>query len=356
MRAAVVREHGGPEQIRIERVPRPAVQAPDEVIVRVAACALNRLDLFARGGLSGPGIRPIELPAITGVDVAGVVAEVGSAVERWRPGDRVVLYPSLSCGACESCAAGEESMCREYRIFGEDTDGGLAEYCRVPAANLESLPEGVSFVEAAAVPVAYTTAWRMLVAAAVRPQDRVLVLGAGGGVGSAAVILARRFGCFVFAVSRGEHKLARLREIGAERPIDRSRESFEEVVATETAGRGVDIAINPVGGDSWRPAIRSLAMGGRMAICGATAGDTPEISIREIYQWHRRIVGAPIGNRRDFRAVLDLLFRREFRPAIHDTLPLDRIAEAHRLLEAGGAFGKIVIAVDPAAEAAVTDS
>jgi NADPH2:quinone reductase len=345
MRAAVVRKHGGPEQVRVERVPRPELGAADEVIVRVAACALNRLDLFARRGLSGPGIRGIELPAITGVDVAGVIAEVGAEAGPWRPDDRVVLYPSLSCGRCEACTAGEESMCREYRIFGEDTDGGLAEYCRIPARNLEALPEGVSFVEAAALPAAYTTAWRMLAVAGLRPQDRVLVLGAGGGVGSAAVILSRRLGAYVFAVSRGPEKLARLREIGASRPIDRDEEAVEAVVAAETGGRGVDIVVNPVGGSSWRPAIRSLAMGGRMAICGATIGDAPEISIREIYQSHRQILGAPIGNRRDFRAVLDLLFRGEIRPAIHASLPLERIADAHRLLEEGGAFGKVVMTV-----------
>ena len=343
MRAAVVREHGGFDRVRVERVPQPVVTAPDEIVVNVEACALNRLDLFARRGLSGPGVRGIRLPAITGVDVAGTVAEVGPQPGRWRPGDRVVIYPSLSCGRCDACSAGEESMCRHYRIFGEDTDGGLAEYCRIPAGNLESLPEHIPFVDAAAVPVAFTTAWRMLTVAGLRPQHRVLVLGGGGGVGSAAVILARRQGAFVFAVTRGADKVARLRDLGADRPIDRDREDFEAVVLDETDGRGVDVVANPVGGATWRPAIRSLAMGGKMAICGATIGDSPELSIREIYQSHRQIVGAPMGNRRDFRAVLDLLYRGEIAPAVHAALPLEEIAEAHRLLEQGEAFGKVVM-------------
>jgi len=345
MRAAVIREHGGPEMVQLERVPRPTIEAAGEVIVRVEACALNRLDLFLRKGLSGPGVRPIHLPAISGVDVAGDIAEVGSGVSGWRPGDRVVLYPSLSCGRCDACRAGEESMCAHYRIFGEDVSGGLAEYCRVPAGNLEALPEHLSYLEAAAVPVAYTTAWRMLTVADVRPQDRVLVLGASGGVGSAAVVLARRCGAYVFAVTGGEEKVERLRAVGANRPIDREQEDFEAVVAAETEGRGVDVAVNPVGGDSWRPTLRSLAMGGRMAICGATIGDNPAVSIREIYQSHRQILGAPMGNRRDFRAVLDLLLRREITPVVHVALPLERIAEGHRLLEEGRAFGKVVMVI-----------
>jgi NADPH2:quinone reductase len=345
MRAAVVREHGGYDKVRVERVPRPELEASDEVIVRVVACALNRLDLFARRGLTGPGVRGVHLPSITGVDVAGTVAETGAAVENVAPGDRVVIYPSLSCGVCEACERGEQTMCRRYRIFGEDTDGGLAEYCRIPARNLERLPDQVSFVDAAAVPVAATTAWRMLMVAGLKPTDRVLVLGAGGGVGSAAVQLAQVCGAVVFAVTRGQTRVDPLRQLGVERVVDRAREAFETIIASETGGRGVDIIINPVGGDTWRSAIKSLAMGGRMAICGATIGDTPEFSIREIYQSHRQILGAPMGNRADFREVLDLLYREAFKPAVHTVLPLEEIAEAHRLLEEGQAFGKVVISV-----------
>ena len=345
MRAAVIREHGGPDKVQVERVPEPEIERPDDVIVRVRACALNRLDLFVRRGVTGPGLRPIHLPRITGVDVAGEVAEVGSEAQNWRVGDGVVLYSSLSCGTCEACERGENSMCRHYRIFGEDTDGGLAEFCRISAGNLEPLPAHVSFVEGAAFPVAYTTAWRGLKVAGLQPTDRVLVLGASGGVGSAAVGLARRVGAYVFAVTSSQEKAEQLRSLGAY-PIDRTQEDFEEVVRTQTRGRGVDIIINPVGGDTWRRAVRSLAMGGRMAICGATAGDAPEMSIREIYQSHRQIVGAPMGSRQDFRAVLDLLARGEITPVIGAVMPLERIAEAHRKLEGGEVFGKLVITME----------
>jgi NADPH:quinone reductase-like Zn-dependent oxidoreductase len=344
MRAAVVREHGRPEKVRVEQLPRPSVGAPNDVVVRVRACALNRLDIFVRQGISGPGVRAVHLPHISGVDVAGEVAEVGTGVERWRPGDRVVLYPGLSCGHCRACARGEDTMCRNYLIFGEDTDGGLAEYCRIGAGNLESLPDAVPFEQAATLPTAYTTAWRMVVTVGnLRPQERVLVLGAGGGVGVAAVQIARRLGAYVFGVTSGSDRARRLEEVGVDRVIDRLTEGFESVVMNETDGSGVDVVVNPVGGATWRPAIRSLTMGGRMLICGATIGDDPDLSIREIYQSHRKILGAPLGNRQDFQSVLDMLSRGEIKPVIHATMPLEAVAEAHRLIEEGKSFGKVVL-------------
>lgn len=345
MRAALVREHGSYDKVLVEEILRPIPVEDGDVVLRVRACALNRMDIFLREGLRGPGIRTAHLPHVSGGDVAGEVAEVGPGVDGWRPGDRVVVYPGLSCGKCEWCTQGEESMCSTYRILGEDVHGGLAEYCLVGARNLERLPRGLGFEAAAALPAAYTTAWRMVVTVGqLAPHERVLVLGAGGGVGSAAVQLARRIGAHVFAVTAGPERARRLAEIGADRPIDRSVEDFESVVATETKGRGVDLVVNPVGGATWPPAIRSLAKGGRMLICGATIGDNPDFSMRELYQSHRQIRGAPLGNRRDFRAVLDLAARGEIDPVVDRVLPLEETAEAHRALEQGEIFGKVVIA------------
>lgn len=344
MRAAVIREHGNRDKVNVESLPKPSLDAPDDVVIRVRACALNRLDIFVRKGLSGPGVRSVKLPHISGVDVAGEVVEAGYEARRWRPGDRVVLYPGLACGRCEPCGRGEDTMCREYRIFGEDTQGGLAEYCRISAKNLEPLPDHVSFVKAAALPIAYTTAWRMVVTTGrLLPRERVLVLGAGGGVGAAAVQISRRLGAYVFGVASGAERAGRLAEVGVDRMIDREVEDFESVVSEETDEIGVDVVVNPVGGSTWRPAVRSLSMGGRMVICGATAGDDPEMSIREIYQSHRQVLGAPLGNRRDFRAVLDLLSRGELDPVVHATLSLEDVAEAHRLVEESEAFGKVVV-------------
>lgn len=344
MRAALIRKHGGPDSVTIEEVPRPKLEHHDDVIVKMRACSLNRLDLFARRGVAGPGVRPVRLPHISGVDVAGEITEVGADVQEWRVGDRVVIYSGLSCGRCEGCEAGEQTMCRSYRIFGEDTSGGLAEYCRIPSSNLELLGADVSFEVAAAVPAAYTTAWRMVISVGqLRPGESVLVLGAGGGVGCAAVQLSHIVGARVFAVTSGPERCESVLGAGAERVIDRDTEDFEAVVCHETDGRGVDMVVNPVGGATWRPAIRSLTFGGRMLICGATTGDSPEISIREIYQWHRRVLGAPMGNRRDFRAVLDLLHSGRLKPVIHAVLPLEQIRKAHRLLEEGKIVGKVVV-------------
>lgn len=346
MLAAIVREHGGVDQVRTEEVPRPKMSQPDEVLVRVRTCALNRLDIFARQGLTGPGLRPRRLPFISGVDIAGEVAETGTAVTDWRKGDRVVIYPGVSCGRCESCRQGEESMCGNYQIIGEHMNGGLAQYCLVPAANLERLPEHVPFETAAAVPVAYTTAWRMIVTVGgLRPHERVLVLGASGGVGTAAIRLAKRVGAMVLAVTSDPDKAARLRRIGADVTIDRTTQDLEEAVRDLTERRGVDMIINPVGGDSWRATVRSLATGGRMLLCGATVGDSPPVSIREIYQAHRQILGAPMGNRGDFRAVFDLVFREEITPIIDRVLPLEKIAEAHQLIERNKLVGKVILTI-----------
>jgi NADPH:quinone reductase-like Zn-dependent oxidoreductase len=346
MLAAVVREHGGVDRVRVEKVPRPEPMGAGNVLVRVRACGLNRLDLFARRGLTGPGLKPRHLPFISGVDIAGEVAQVGGDAAGWTPGDRVVVYPAVSCGECRDCERGEQTMCKGYRIIGEHDDGGLAQFCLVPAKNLESIPEHVPFETAAALPAAYTTAWRMLVTVGrLEPQDRVLVLGASGGVGTAAIQIARRAGALVIALTSGEEKARRLMAAGVNAVIDRDKEDLEASVMRLTGNRGVDVIVNPVAGPSWRAAVRSLAPGGKMMLCGATAGDAPEVSVREIYQSHRQILGAPLGNRSDFRAVLDLAWRGELSPLIDRVLPLEQIAWAHTLLEGNQVVGKLVIAI-----------
>jgi NADPH:quinone reductase-like Zn-dependent oxidoreductase len=346
MLAAIVREHGDVNRVRVEEVPRPVVSQPDEVLVRVRACALNRLDIFARRGLTGPGLRPRRLPFISGVDIAGEIADVGAAATEWQEGDRVVVYPGVSCANCDHCRRGEETMCANYRIIGEHMDGGLGQYCLVPAANLERLPEHIPFATAAAIPVAYTTAWRMIVPVGkLFPHERVLVLGASGGVGTAAIHIARRIGAVVLAVTSSPEKAAQLKAIGANCTIDRTTDDLEEAIQHLTNRQGVDMIINPVGGNTWRAAIRSLTTGGRMLLCGATAGDSPPISIREIYQAHRQILGAPLGNRSDFRAILDLVFRREITPTIDRILPLEQVSEAHALLEENALVGKVVMTI-----------
>jgi NADPH:quinone reductase-like Zn-dependent oxidoreductase len=339
VRAYVIRGPGAAALEDVE-VPEPGL---GEVRLRVSAVALNHLDLFVRQGLEGPGIRPIRLPHVSGGDVAGRVDALGAGVEGWREGERVVVYPGLGCGCCHSCHAGEISMCPRYGVLGEQRWGGLAEYTVVPAANLARLPESVSDTDAAAIPAAYTTARRMLRAGGCRLGFRVLVIGAGGGVATAALVLARAAGADVYVASGHDWKLERALELGAVAGFDHTTGAIDEWAWDATGGRGVDLVVDSVGAATWRQSIRSLTAGGTVAVCGATSGDRPDISIRELYQRHGRIVGAPLGGRPDFDAVLDLVFAGKVAPVVDSTYAFSDVEAALEHLESGAQFGKVVV-------------
>jgi NADPH2:quinone reductase len=340
MQAYVVR---GPNLAGLEdvEVPEPG---PGQVRLRVAAVGLNHLDVFVREGLEGPGIRPTELPHVSGGDVAARIDALGPDVDGWAVGERVTLYPGLGCGNCRFCHAGEISMCADYGVWGEQCWGGLAEYALAPAANLCRLPDTIDDVSAAAVPAAYTTAWRMLKAAGnCGPGTRVLVIGAGGGVATAALLLARLSGATVYVTSGHDWKLERALELGATAGFNNRTGPIDEWAWQVTDGRGIDLVVESVGAATWRQSIRSLAPGGCIAVCGATSGDRPDISIRELYQRHGRIVGAPLGGRPDFNELMELVLTGAIAPVIDRTYPLARVEEAFDRLESGDQFGKIVV-------------
>lgn len=347
MRAVVIHRHGGPEVLSLEDVPRPD-PGSGEALVRIRATSLNRLDLWAR---SGPPV-PIfpwtepDFPIISGSDGAGDVAAVGAGVDPGLVGQRVLIYPALSCGRCDYCLAGEQTQCLHYRIFGEHTPGAMAEYAVIRAGNLLPIPDHVSYTAAAAMPVAYTTAWRLLLTAGgLRAGQRVLVLGAGGGVGSAAIAIARQAGAVIYAAaSSAERREAACRH-GAIAAVDPGAGPFSDWVMQATNGRGVDIVVDPLGA-TWRESIRSLARGGRLVVCGATAGNRPEFDIRELYQRHRSIHGAPMGNWREFREVTSLAFRGVLEPIIDRVFPITEVVEAHRRVENRTGFGKVVLTID----------
>ncbi len=347
MKAVLIRRHGGPEVLNLEDVPTPS-PGDGEVLIRVRACALNNMDIWARSG--PPGGRPVfpwrerAFPITTGGDVAGVVENAGAGVQDWSPGDRVVVNPILSCGHCEFCLAGEQTMCPQYRIFGEHTPGGLAEYVVAPAQNLMRLPDQVPF-DRAAVPAAYCTAWRMLMTAGgLRAGEDVLVVGASGGVGTAALLIAKMAGARrIFAVVGGQEKARKAEALGAIGIDHHMHPEFSMQVLHATAGAGVHLAADPVGAPTWVQTIRSLRRGGRMTICGASGGERPDFDIREIYQRHRRIIGAPMGNVGDLRAVMTAIFTGAISPILHAVMPLAQIREAHRLMEAREHFGKVVM-------------
>jgi len=338
MRAAVFHEFGGPEVVRVEEVPRPA-PGPGEVLVEVKAAALNHLDLWVRRGL------PIEtpMPHIGGSDVAGVVAELGPGVEGPAPGTPVVANPSLWCGRCEWCIRGEHSLCVDYRILGEHTQGGLAEAVVVPASNLYPIPEGYDFAAAAAAPLVFLTAWRGLITRGrLRPAESVLVTGASGGVGTAAVQIARRAGARVYAVTTAEH-VERVRALGADVVYDREAVDYAREVWRDTGRRGVDLVFDSVGQAFWKQNLRALARGGRLVTYGATTGPAAETDIRLVFWKQLEIIGTTMSNRHEFEAVMGLVFRGELRPVVDVVWPLERAREAHERLEAGRQFGKVVL-------------
>ena len=338
MKAAIFHENGGPEVVRIEEVARPE-PGRGEVLVEVKAAALNHLDLWVRRGL------PIEttMPHIGGSDIAGVVAELGPEVDDVEVGTRVVVNPTLWCGRCEWCHAGEESMCVRLRILGEHTQGGFAEYVAVPAANLYPIPDDLPFEEAAAVPLVFQTAWRGLVTRArVRAGDAVLVTGASGGAATAAIQIAKLAGARVFAVTTGKN-VERVRELGADVVYDRTAVDFSKELWKDTGKRGVDVIFDSVGEATWTQNLRALTRGGRIVVYGATTGPNAESDLRQVFWKQLEILGTTMASRGEFEAVMRLVLRGEMRAVVDVVWPLDRAREAHERLERGGQFGKIVL-------------
>ena len=339
MRAAIFHEHGGPEVVRIEELPRPA-PGPGEVLLEVRASALNHLDLWVRRGL------PIEttMPHVGGSDVAGVIVEAGEGADAARVGERVVVNPSLWCGECEWCRRGEESMCLRYRIIGEHTDGGFTEYLAVPADHAYRLPDETSFEDAAALPVSYMTAWRALHSRArLRAGEDVLVLGASGGTAIAAVQIALLAGARVFAVTSGAENAEHLRALGAAFVYDRSTEDWSKAVHADTARRGVDVVVENVGEATWKGSVRALAQGGRLVTYGGTSGPKVELDVRVMFWKQLSVLGTTMASKAEFEAMLQAVFSGRLRPVIDTVMPLDQAREAHERLEAGGQFGKIVL-------------
>lgn len=339
MRAAIFHSHGTPEVVRIEEVPRPA-PAPGEVLVEVRAAGMNHLDLWVRRGI------PIEttMPHIGGSDVAGVVAEVGQGVEGWKGGERVVVNPALSCGHCEFCIRGEVSLCPYFRILGEHTNGGFAEYVAAPAAALHRLPDDYPFEKAAALPVSYQTAWRAVISrAAIRAGEDLLVLGASGGTAIACIQVARLAGARVFAVTHGPENVARVRALGADFVYDRNEVDFSRELLRDTANRGVDVVIENVGQATWKQSLRSLAMGGRLVTYGATSGPQGELNLAALFWKQIQVIGTTMASRAEFAAMLAVALRGDLDPVIDSVLPLSDAPTAHERLESAAHFGKIIL-------------
>jgi NADPH:quinone reductase-like Zn-dependent oxidoreductase len=343
MKAIIFSEHGGPEVLRYAQVREPEIGA-NEVLVRVRACALNHLDLWVRRGM--PGIT-IPMPHIPGSDIAGEVARVGEKVSGVQPGERVLLSPGISCGHCVYCLRGDDNLCRQYTLFGYGVDGGYAEYVASPAVNVIRTPPNLGFKEAAAVPLVFLTAWHMLITRAqLKPDETVLVLGAGSGVGSAAIQIAKTAGARVIATAGSELKLQKARELGADETFLHSIERWSREVKRLTDRRGVDVVFEHVGEATWQESLASLAPGGRLVTCGATTGYDGKIDLRYLFTRHISILGSYMGSKAELYPVLDLVKRGLVKPVIDTVLPLTKSREAHERLEKREQFGKIVLRVE----------
>jgi NADPH:quinone reductase-like Zn-dependent oxidoreductase len=342
MRAVRIHRHGGPEELVVEDAPDPAM-GPTDVLVAIRAVALNHIDLWVRRGL--PRLR-LTFPHILGADIAGVVEAAGEAVRGIRPGDEVVLSPGVSCGQCAACTAGDDTLCETYSILGEHIPGGYAERIAVPAVNVLPKPARLSFEEAAAVPLVFLTAWNMVVThGRITAGDTALIWGAGSGVGSAAVQIARMHGATVIATAGAPWKLERARDLGADHVIDHSRQHVYEEVRNLTGRRGVDIVVDHVGAATWETSLKSLAKGGRLVTCGATTGAEAATDIRYIFARQLSIHGTWLGAKREMRQVLRHVEAGRLHPVIHTVLPLAEAARAHGIMERREHFGKIVLVV-----------
>ncbi len=343
MKAVLIHQHGGLEQIRLEEVDTPQVK-PGRILVRTKAASLNHLDLFVVGGI--PGLK-LAMPHILGSDAAGEVAAVGEGVDRLAVGDRVMLNACLWCGYCEFCIQGEESLCTRLRLIGEHVAGAYAEYFLVPEANLEKIPNGLSFEKAAAFSLVFQTAWRMIKSRArIEPGEDVFIHGVGGGVSSAALQIVKLAGGRAFVSSSSDEKLGRARDLGADFCYNYAQTDVVKEVLRETRRRGVDIVVDNVGASTWAQSIRLVRRGGRIVTCGATTGVNVETQLALVFWKQIGIFGSTMSNRREYRELVRLLGQGRLKPVVDKIFPLQEVNQALQYLQAGKQFGKVVLRVD----------
>ena len=345
MRAIVIHAHGGAEQLVLAELQDP-VAGPGQAVVRVHACALNRLDLWVRDGI--PGSR-LPLPHVLGSDIAGVVETVGPGVDAGWLGRAVIVNPGLSCGTCSMCLSGWDNLCPQYRILGETAPGGYAERVVVPAANLLAKPEGLDMVTAAAAPLTFLTAWQMLtVRAQVGPGQLVLIHAVGSGVGVAGLQIARLHGARVIALASSEAKLERARELGAEFTIRSDAPDWEKQVrALAPVGkRGVDVVFEHTGMATWEASLRLARRGGTIVTCGASSGHAAITDLRQVFFRQLQVLGSTMGSKAHLHRIAELLGRGALRPIVDRRFPLAEAAAAQRYLDRREQFGKVVLTVD----------
>jgi len=342
VKAAFFRQHGGPEVMECGDLPEPT-PGPGEVLVAIKAAAVNRLDKWVRDGW--PGLK-LTLPHITGSDGAGVVAAVGAHVSGWQPGDRVCINSNVGCGECSFCVAGRDNLCERWHLLGETQAGLAAEWVVVPARQLLKVPESVSFEQAAAAGLVYQTAWHsLIVRGGLQAGESVLIVGAGGGVNTASIQIAKLAGCTVYVVGSDARKLELARSLGADVLIDRSQVDWGKEVFRLTGRRGVDVVVDNVGAATLMTSLRAARKGGRILTVGNTSGPKFEFDNRFMFARHLSLLGSTMSTRAEFATVMGLVFAGALKPVIDSVFPLAEIRAAHEKLERGEVLGKIVLQV-----------
>ncbi len=342
MKAVVFHEHGGPEKLKYEDRPDPQIK-PDEVLVRVKACALNHLDIWVREGI--PSYQ-IALPHISGSDVAGQIERVGSHVKIVKVGQKVFVSPGLNCGNCDECNVGYDNLCPSFGVLGAKTDGGYAEFVAVPGSNVIPIPGSLTFEQAAAFPLVSVTAWHMVVTLAwLRKGETVLAMGAGSGVGSMAIQIAKYTGARVITTVGSKDKVKKALVIGADEVINHTTEDVAKRVMELTGGRGVDVVIEHIGPQVWDQCLKSLAKGGRLVTCGATTGGEAKIDLRSLFSRSLTLKGSYMGTRAELVEVAKLVGTGKLKPVIDQVYPLKDARAAQEQMLSRKFFGKIVLSV-----------
>jgi NADPH:quinone reductase-like Zn-dependent oxidoreductase len=345
MRALALTQYGGIGSLAPLDLPAPALAAPDDVLIRVRAAAINHLDLFLTQGVKGI---TVTFPHIVGTDGAGVVEAVGPAVGTVGLGDRVTLNPGISCGSCAACRAGEEPFCRNFQILGEHRPGTAAEFVVVPERNVARIPDRMPWEVAAAFPLSTLTAWRMLTTRAqLQPGESVLIWGIGGGVSLAALQIAVHLGARVVATSSSDRKLAKARELGAEATFNHTEHSADEVAreVRKLTGAGVDVVVDSIGEKTWDASLTALRPGGRLVTCGATSGPHVSLDIRRLFWFQWSLLGSTMGSRREFEEIMALANAGALWPVIDSVVPLEQGRSAYERMARGEQLGKLVLEV-----------
>ena len=342
MKAVRFHEFGGLEKLRFEDVPEPEI-GETEALIRVRACALNHLDIWARRGTRG---ERIPMPHISGSDISGEVFRTGSLVNTHKAEERVVIAPGISDGACEYCYSGWDSLCENYKIIGYETQGGFAEYVVVPSKNILPIPDNLSFEEAAAIPLVFLTAWHMLTTrAGLKAGETVLVWGAGSGVGSAAIQVSKLLGAKVIATAGSEEKLEKAKKLGADFALNHRTQDVPGEVKRVTNGRKANVVFDHVGQATWERSMRSMAPGGRLVNCGVTSGGKTEIDIRFVFVRQFSLMGSYMGGMGELLKVLTFFEDGRLKPVVDSVYPLKDTAAAQERMEQSQHFGKIVLKI-----------